>query len=139
MFSASCTALLSALGSTWLPVLVDAAAKGTAVLVVACIAGLFVRRASAATRHLVWFLAMVSLLALPGLSMVLPGWQGPRVCRAPSEDGLASAGRAVQPGRRHCAGAAVETGGAPAGYPRRQTQPARRDPGGRAGGYHKCR
>jgi len=75
MFDPSFTAQLSALGATWLPVLVDAAVKGTAVLVVACIAGLFARRASAATRHLIWFLAMVSLLAMPVLSMVLPGWQ----------------------------------------------------------------
>jgi len=75
MFSASAAAWLSAWGSAWLPILVDAAVKGTAVLVVACIVGLFVRRASAATRHLVWFLVMVSLLAIPVLSMVLPGWQ----------------------------------------------------------------
>jgi hypothetical protein len=67
MFDPSFTAQLSALGSTWLPVLVDTAIKGSAVLVVACIVGLFVRRASAATRHMVWFLAMVSLLAMPGL------------------------------------------------------------------------
>ena len=64
MFTASGTAWLSGWGSAWLPVLVDATVKGTAVLVIACIAGLFARRASAATRHLVWFLAMVSLLPL---------------------------------------------------------------------------
>jgi len=75
MLPASGTAWLSVWGSAWLPVLVDAAVKGTAVLVIACIAGLLTRRASAATRHLVWFLAMVSLLAMPALSVVLPGWR----------------------------------------------------------------
>ena len=67
-------AWLSALGAAGLPVLVDSAIKGSAILAMACIASLFVRRASAATRHVLWFLAMVSLLVLPVLSLVLPGW-----------------------------------------------------------------
>jgi len=68
-------ALLSVLGAAWLPVLVDAAVKGTVILIVASIVSLFVRRASAAARHLVWFLALVGLLGLPALSVALPGWQ----------------------------------------------------------------
>jgi len=35
------------------------------------------RRASAATRHWVWFLAMASLVCLPWLSFTLPAWQRP--------------------------------------------------------------
>ena len=75
MLPAGVTSLLSALGSAWLPVLVDAAVKGTVVLIVASVVSLFVRRASAATRHLVWFLALVGLLGLPALCVALPGWQ----------------------------------------------------------------
>jgi beta-lactamase regulating signal transducer with metallopeptidase domain len=66
---------LSSLGAAWLPVLADAAVKGTVILIVAFVVSLFVRRASAATRHLVWFLALVGLLGLPALSVALPGWQ----------------------------------------------------------------
>src|SRR5215208_6513855 len=35
---------------------------------------LVARRASAATRHLIWTLAIVGLLLLPLLAFVLPGW-----------------------------------------------------------------
>src|SRR5215207_1881798 len=47
---------------------------------VVCIAGLAAasplgRRASAATRHLVWLLAIVALLALPLFAAVLPAWR----------------------------------------------------------------
>jgi beta-lactamase regulating signal transducer with metallopeptidase domain len=66
---------LSSLGAAWLPVLVDATVKGTVILIVASVVSLLVRRASAATRHLVWFLALVGLLGLPALSVALPGWQ----------------------------------------------------------------
>ncbi|MCX5676785.1 MAG: M56 family metallopeptidase, partial [Planctomycetota bacterium] len=75
MSLSSGAALLSALGAAWLPVLVDAAVKGTVVLVVALVVSLLARRASAAARHLVWFLALVGLLGLPALSVALPGWQ----------------------------------------------------------------
>ena len=66
---------VSALGVASLPVLVDSAIKGSAILAMACIANLFVRRASAATRHLAWFLALVGLLGLPVFSVALPAWQ----------------------------------------------------------------
>src|SRR6266540_3183635 len=59
---------------TWISVLVDAAAKGFLVLALAGMAVLCLRRASAALRHLVWFVALASLLLLPMLSMLLPGW-----------------------------------------------------------------
>ncbi len=55
--------------------LVDFAVKGTALLVLAAIAALILRRDSAATRHLVWLMAMVSMLVVPVLSAILPQWR----------------------------------------------------------------
>ncbi len=57
-----------------LPVLLDWAAKGMIVLTGAGVATLLMRKASASARHLVWALAMASVLLLPVLSAVLPGW-----------------------------------------------------------------
>ena len=56
-------------------ILFDAAAKGLVILALAGLAVLALRRSSAAVRHMVWFLAVVSVFALPVLSAVLPGWQ----------------------------------------------------------------
>ncbi len=58
-----------------LPVLLDATCKGTALILLATLATLGMRRASAAARHLVWATAMLWLLTLPVLSAVLPAWQ----------------------------------------------------------------
>src|SRR5262245_25270590 len=55
--------------------LVDSAVKGTALLVVAAIAAMILRRNSAATRHLVWLLALVAVLVVPLLSATLPVWR----------------------------------------------------------------
>src|SRR5438552_10174444 len=55
--------------------LADSAVKGLALLVVAAIAAILLRRDSAATRHLVWLLAMVALLVVPVLSALLPQWR----------------------------------------------------------------
>lgn len=55
--------------------LVDSAVKGTALLLLATVAVLILRRDSAATRHLVWLLALVALLAVPVLSAMLPAWR----------------------------------------------------------------
>ena len=55
--------------------LADSAVKGLALLVVAAIAAIFLRRDSAAARHLVWLLAMVALLVVPVLSALLPQWR----------------------------------------------------------------
>jgi hypothetical protein len=57
------------------PLLVDSAVKGTALLVVATVAAVILRRDSAATRHLVWLLAMVAMLVVPVLSAMLPRWR----------------------------------------------------------------
>src|SRR3954468_18773512 len=55
--------------------LVDSAVKGTALLLLAGMLALLLRRDSAATRHLVWLLAIVALLVVPVLSALLPGWR----------------------------------------------------------------
>ena len=41
----------------------------------AAIAAMFLRRDSAATRHLVWLLAIVAMLVVPVLSAMLPQWR----------------------------------------------------------------
>jgi beta-lactamase regulating signal transducer with metallopeptidase domain len=57
---------------------IEIAVKGTLVLAIAAIAaGHMRRRASAASRHLVWSLAVVVLLVLPIASMTLPAWNIP--------------------------------------------------------------
>jgi beta-lactamase regulating signal transducer with metallopeptidase domain len=55
-----------------LPVLADAAIKGTVVLVLAWLLVLCMRRKSAALRHAVWLVAMVCLLVLLLLSAITP-------------------------------------------------------------------
>ena len=55
--------------------LVDSAVKGTALLALAAVAALILRRDSAATRHLVWLLAIVAMLVVPVLSAMLPQWR----------------------------------------------------------------
>ena len=55
--------------------LVDSAVKGTVLLALAAVAALILRRDSAATRHLVWMLAIVALLVVPLLSAMLPQWR----------------------------------------------------------------
>src|SRR5438876_2503565 len=56
-------------------VLLDSAVKGSALLVLAALVALMLTRDSAATRHLVWLLAMIALLAAPFLSALLPQWR----------------------------------------------------------------
>lgn len=56
-------------------VLVDSAAKGMALLGLAAIAAVGLRRDSAATRHFVWLLAMVAMLVVPAMSVMLPEWR----------------------------------------------------------------
>ena len=55
--------------------LVDSAVKGTVLLVLAAVVALILRRDSAATRHLVWLLAIVAMLVVPVLSAMLPQWR----------------------------------------------------------------
>src|SRR5438105_4961231 len=55
--------------------LVDSAVKGTALVALAALAAMMLRRDSAATRHLVWLLAIVAMLVFPRLSAALPQWR----------------------------------------------------------------
>ena len=52
--------------------LVDSAVKGAVLLLLAALATLMLRRDSAATRHLVWLLAIDALLVVPAFSAILP-------------------------------------------------------------------
>jgi HEAT repeat protein/beta-lactamase regulating signal transducer with metallopeptidase domain len=56
----------------WLQFLLDSAVKGTIILGLAAVAASWLRRGSAASRHLVWHLAVIGLLALPVISAALP-------------------------------------------------------------------
>jgi beta-lactamase regulating signal transducer with metallopeptidase domain len=57
--------------------LVEIAAGSTLIVVVAAIACLALRKSSAATRHLVWLIAFVSILVLPAARLVAPALQVP--------------------------------------------------------------
>ncbi len=56
-------------------VLADSAFKGTALLILAGAAAMVLRRDSAATRRLVWLLAIAAMLVVPVLSVMLPHWR----------------------------------------------------------------
>ncbi|HJQ70762.1 MAG TPA: M56 family metallopeptidase [Blastocatellia bacterium] len=55
--------------------LLDMALKATAIILAAIALSLALRRASAATRHLLWSASLVGLLALPVLAYWLPDWR----------------------------------------------------------------
>ena len=59
----------------WLVLLLDASVKGLAVLVLAGVVTLLMRKVSAAERQLVWVAALAGLLVLPVVSAALPDWQ----------------------------------------------------------------
>jgi carboxyl-terminal processing protease len=70
-----------------LTLLTGAALKGTILLLAALVLAGCCRRASAASRHLVWSLALTSLVAVPLVSWLLPAWSMPwSVPVAPSPD-----------------------------------------------------
>ena len=65
------------------PFALDIIVRASALLAAAALVDLVLRRrASAATRHLVWTLAIGALLALPIASYVLPEWTVPHSDRA---------------------------------------------------------
>src|SRR5262245_52755414 len=68
------TTEISGFASVAISIVLDAAVKSLAILALTGVAVLCLRRSSAAKRHLVWFTVMVSLLLLPLLTVVLPGW-----------------------------------------------------------------
>ena len=55
-------------------VVTDVVFKATLLLGITGVATLLLRRASAATRHGVWSLALIALLLIPVLSFGLPAW-----------------------------------------------------------------
>ena len=55
--------------------LIDSALKVTVLLIVASVVVLMLRRDSAATRHLVWLVAMAATLVVPVMSALLPAWR----------------------------------------------------------------
>ncbi|HKY06213.1 MAG TPA: M56 family metallopeptidase [Blastocatellia bacterium] len=61
----------------WVGFLLDAAIKGVVVLLAVGGLQIVFRRASAASRHFLWSLGLLSLLALPLLSLSLPAWRVP--------------------------------------------------------------
>jgi Tol biopolymer transport system component/beta-lactamase regulating signal transducer with metallopeptidase domain len=61
--------------SVWLLVLLDAAAKAAVLLMAAGLLTAVPRRASAALRHLIWCTAIGGSVAMPVLSVGVPGWQ----------------------------------------------------------------
>jgi beta-lactamase regulating signal transducer with metallopeptidase domain len=63
--------------SNFAAVFLDGAIKSIVVLTLASTLCLCWRRTAAATRHLIWFLAVVSLPCLPLLSSLLPSWHRP--------------------------------------------------------------
>src|SRR5262245_44784435 len=73
--------------STWLEHLLAASIKGAFVLFIATALCLLLRRASAASRHLVWSLALAGLVALPVLSFELPAWHIPVLPMPANETG----------------------------------------------------
>ena len=70
--------------SAWLP-LVDSIVKASIVLMAAAVATHVLRRASAALRHLIWTIALVSALLMPIVALALPRWQLPLLTIAGSE------------------------------------------------------
>ena len=55
--------------------LVDSAIKGAAILLLAALVTLMLRRDSAATRHLAWLVAIAGMLVVPVFSAILPQWR----------------------------------------------------------------
>ncbi|HVD93877.1 MAG TPA: M56 family metallopeptidase, partial [Vicinamibacterales bacterium] len=62
-----------------LPIVLDAVAKASVILIATAIVAASLRRASASARHLVWTLGLLSALAAPALSAALPRWELPIV------------------------------------------------------------
>ncbi len=76
-----------------MPLVMDSALKGAALLGLAALAALLLWRASAAARHMVWLVAVVALLLVPLLSALLPGWRVlPQWAVAPNVKVTVSAG-----------------------------------------------
>lgn len=69
--------LFQTISGPGLAILLEMSVKGTILMLFATVLALLLRRASAASRHLVWTLALASILALPLFAMALPAWNLP--------------------------------------------------------------
>jgi len=81
--------------------LLDAFIKSSFILLAAGLLARSLRKASAASRSLVWNVAMASLLALPVLSVALPSW---RIEALPSLAAIAPVDASVENGSRESGG-----------------------------------
>ena len=79
-------------GAPWLAPALWLVARGTVLLVLAALAALALRRASAAARHLAWALALGGMLALPALTLAAPRWELPWVRLVAVDDAAAFGG-----------------------------------------------
>lgn len=69
--------LFQAISGPGLAILLEVLVKGTILMLFGAALCLVLRRGSAATRHLIWTLALGSILALPLFATVLPVWNVP--------------------------------------------------------------
>jgi beta-lactamase regulating signal transducer with metallopeptidase domain len=92
---------LSSQSLALIQLLLDTFIKSAVILSVAGLLAASLRRASAASRSLVWGVAMASLLALPVLSVALPSW---RIAALPSLATIASVEPSVEDGSRQPSG-----------------------------------
>src|SRR5687768_1555135 len=67
--------LPSSAAAPWLAPALWLVARGTLLLAAAALAALALRRGSAAARHMVWALALGTMLALPAASLLIPRWE----------------------------------------------------------------
>ncbi len=72
--------------------LLDAAVKGTAILLLTAGLAFALGRAAASTRHFVWTLGLGAVLLLPALSLVAPRWEVPLGALRAIGEGLAANG-----------------------------------------------
>jgi beta-lactamase regulating signal transducer with metallopeptidase domain len=79
----------------WLAPALWLVARATVLLVLAAVAVLALRRASAAARHMAWALALAGMLVLPALSLAAPRWELPWVHVPALQAGAPGAGPAA--------------------------------------------
>jgi hypothetical protein len=109
--------------------LIDVAIRAS-ILIAAVAAALLLYRGSAATRHFVWTLTLVSLLLLPALSSTLPRWEIAILTPATEMQGASDAPQDIDSPNREATGLTAlsipSAGTGPPPRPARPAHPARR-------------